>query len=180
MEYQIANYQSQAKKSISRPDSPIENRFLDDVLVDKIKALQDTIKHLEGQIANRREIRDYNIHRILLDSCYTGTKLLNLPLDPFDRDISKQRTTLEQQLGRLEKEKRDEDTALWKDVQLLYKDLAEAKREYQAIINRTRSIVPKRFYSVLKLDRKLREEAKPDENSPDFEKMVKTTLTRMP
>ena len=178
--YQNVNYHSQTDKSFSQMDHSIENKFLDDVLGDKLTSLQDTIKQLEGQIEKRKEIRDYNMQRILLDSCYTGTELLNLPLRHFDPIISKQRTTLEQQLAKLEKEKRDENTALWKDVQLLYKDLSEAKREYQSMAGKVHSLVPKKLYSAFGLSKKEKTEAKEPEDDPEFEKIVKSALTRMP
>ena len=135
-------------------NTSIENKFLDDVLGSKVKSLQDTIKRIEDQISRRHEIRDYNIHRILLDSCYTGSELLNLPLLLFVPEINKKRQFCEQQLAKLEKEKRDEDTALWKDVQMLTKELSEAREQYQSLASKVNSLMPKKSYFTLGQDDK--------------------------
>lgn len=87
---------------------------------------------------------------------------------------------MEQQLARLEKEKRDEDTSLWKDIQLLYKDLAEAKKEYQSMAGKVHSLVPKKLYPSFGLSKKDKTEAKKPEDDPEFEEIVKSALTRMP
>ena len=180
MEKQTKKGNNYASNPFYQAGSSIENKFLDDVLEDKVKSLQETITQLETQIDKRKEIRDYNMQRILLDSCYTGTELLNLPLRHFDPIISKQRSSLEQQLARLEKEKRDEDTSLWKDIQMLYKDLSEAKKEHQSMVGKVHSLVPKKLYSAFGLSKKEKTETKEPENDPEFDEIVKSSLTRMP
>lgn len=179
MEYQTGNNDKYQSSSLYQSNPSIENKFLDEVLEDKIKSLQETIKQIEAQIERRKKIKESNTYRIMTDSCAANSELLNLPEWIFQA-FDKKRLVLEQQLFRLKKEERDEDTALWKDIQLLHKDLAEAKKEYQTMLSKIQSLIPKKLYSLFGLVKKEKVESKGPENDPEFDKMVKSVLMRMP
>lgn len=179
MEDQTGGNDKYPSSSLYQSNPSIDNKFLDEVLEDKIKSLQETIKQIEAQIERRKEIKESNTYRIMTDSCAANTELLNLPEWVFP-EWDKKRLALEQQLLRLKKEERDEDTAGWKDIQTLHKDLAEAKKEYQSMRSKIQSLVPKKSYSAFGSVKKEKAESKEPENDPEFDTMVKSTLMRMP
>ena len=98
----------------------------------------------------------------------------------FDPLITKKRMSLDQQLARLEKERRDEDVSLWKDIQRPYQDLAEAQKKYQLLSSKSKSLVPKKFYQVLGLNSNKEAVAKKYENDPKYEEITNQAISRIP
>lgn len=95
---------------------------------DLARGSKDLITSLLSQ---RDELHAYNRYRIDLDQTACQNALLAIEDWPPGSVVDRRRSGLESQLLALEREKRAEDVACWRDKASLTRDLTEAVRDYR-------------------------------------------------
>ena len=118
------------------PDNNISHNFfnqdpLSQFLSDKRKFLNKSLDEVVALINEREQIKDSNIYQIDKDICKVHTKMFNLSWQRynFNFDTDKAYHKLQQLVMALNREKRSEDVACWKDVTQLKSYLRESLKE---------------------------------------------------
>jgi len=108
----------------------------------KREFLNKSLEEIAALIREREQIRDINIYQIDKDICKTRTQIFNLPWRRYEInfDIGKIHQTLQKQVVALNREKRLEEIACWRDVTRLKSDLRESLKE-QAQEKRKQSLL---------------------------------------
>jgi len=118
----------------SDPDSQEQGSgSIDDLFFDRTKSSKSLIAEITKELEEREELRKQNHLRIDYDVLKAQNYLLELKTVGSYLDISqvsRRRSTLEQQIFGLYRERRDQDTNSFRDKVWLTKDLLEALREY--------------------------------------------------
>lgn len=112
----------------SNDDDPI-----DDIFFDRTKSAKSLITTITKELEEREELRKKNLLRIDYDILKAQNYLLELKTlgGYFNlNQLSRRRSSLEQQIFNLYREKRDQDSNCFKDRIFLTKDLLTALREY--------------------------------------------------
>jgi len=113
---------------ISLVERPSQRRdLLDRFLQSKQTTLNRSIKDVVGLIYQREELKQRNLYELLMTECNIGTKLANTEVWDFGVNpvIDKRRAILEKELLDIDKERRKEEVAAWKDTLTLKSDLRE-------------------------------------------------------
>ena len=115
-----------------------ERDLVDDLLANKVEAMQQNIERIEYQIERREKLRKENQYGLDLAMMKCQTDLFECDLWPPGGNtmIEKRRSQLERELQDLDKEKRFEEVAGWRDRQMLLKELREAITDYEAAVRR--------------------------------------------
>lgn len=97
----------------------------------KREFLTKSLEEIVALIREREQIRDINIYQIDKDICKTRTQMFNLPWRRYEInfDLGKIHQTLQKQVVALNREKRLEEIACWRDVTRLKSDLRESLEE---------------------------------------------------
>ena len=118
------------------PDNNISyNIFKKDPLAQflssKREFLNKSLDEIVALINEREQIRDSNIYQIEKDICKVHTKMFNLSWQRYNInfDTNKEYHKLQQQVIMLNREKRAEDVACWKDLIHLKSDLRESLKD---------------------------------------------------
>jgi len=119
-------------------DEPIPERtIMDKVFSDKNKTLKATIKALFNEILSRERLSCGLLSKIDSDICKTDSYLEQIKtltrrqyLPELEIAFSRRKTQLEHQVIELEKEKRQEYVACWRDLISLKKYLLSALKDY--------------------------------------------------
>jgi len=115
---------------------------LSQFLSSKREFLNKSLDEIVSLINERGQIRENNIYQIEKDICKVHTKMFNLSWQRYNInfDTDKEYHKLQQQVIMLNREKRAEDVACWKDLIHLKSDLresfkdAEQEKRKQAIL----------------------------------------------
>ena len=91
-----------------------------------------SVDDILGLISERERLKYENMHKIDYESCQIKTRLFELDhwRRGFDPRLERTRVQIERELSALEREKRFEEVACWRDVTRLRSELREAVREY--------------------------------------------------
>jgi hypothetical protein len=120
-------------KLLAEPDP---HGFVTGLIADKSRFAKAAVQGLVSQIYERQEIKEHNLTKIDHDGCMVGTLLNELFIWGDARLSDKRRQTLDMVMFGLERERRAEEVACWRDISLLRKDLVEAMAEYAAAARR--------------------------------------------
>lgn len=106
----------------------------DRFLQDKTEGLQQRIDRIQDQLETRRQLREQNIYRIDLRMMKSKSKLFECYhwAPGSNQMIERRKSDLQKQLQQMEKEKRLEQVASWRDRQMLLKELRELTDDYRA------------------------------------------------
>jgi len=140
-------YQTGIEESLEKivlNDEPDPERgMIDRVFSDKSRTLKATIKAVFNEILTRERLDSILLNDINSDMCTTGSYLEQIKFltqRQYTPDLgialSRRRTQLESQVLDLEKEKRQEYLACWKDMAYLSKGLLSALKDYWNLSNR--------------------------------------------
>ena len=121
-----------------RPESDKAPDLAHDLLADKAHTLAGRIGHVAHQLAERTKLRDQNLYDIDLAMMKRKTELYRCELWPpgANKIIERRRSQLEKDLQQMEKEKRLEQVASWRDRQMLLKELRNTLDDYRAASRR--------------------------------------------
>jgi len=110
----------------SRPHDP-----LGPFLAAKREFWAKSVEDILGLISKRERIKYDNMHKIDYESCYMKTRLYELDhwRRGFDPQVERTRVQIEREMSSLEREKRFEEVACWRDTTRLRGELREALRE---------------------------------------------------
>ena len=140
----LANPDGRLEDSI--PESMVQTQRLEHsidpaefLLFSKSYFLRDKINWLQAQIKARNKLLDENLNKIESGVIYFDTKLMKHDdrwrnLMDLRADIA--RSALEKEISNLEREKRMEILACWKDTAALKEKLLDTIREYELAKNR--------------------------------------------
>jgi hypothetical protein len=100
---------------------------LDRFLQFRQSTLNRSIKDTVGLIYQREDLKQRNLYQLLMTECDIDTKLANTEVWDFGVNpvIDKRRAILEKELLDIDKERRKEEVAAWKDTLTLKGDLRE-------------------------------------------------------
>jgi len=134
----------QSLESIVLDEEPdIERGMVDKVFSDKSRTLKATIKALFNEILTREKLDSVLLDDIDSDALKTGSYLEQIhetTKRQYDFDLqmalSRRRTQLESRIIDLQKEKRQEYLACWKDLAYLSKGLLSVLKDYWNVSNR--------------------------------------------
>jgi len=100
-------------------------------LSSKRRFLNKSLDEIIELINEREQIRDNNFYQINKDICMTYTQMLKLSLHRYNINFGTDKVynTLKQQVVALNREKRAEEVACWKDVTHLKSYLRESLKE---------------------------------------------------
>ena len=100
-------------------------------LSSKREFLNKSLDEIVALINEREQIRNSNIYQIEKDICKVHTNMLNLPWQRYNINFDNDKVyhRLQQLVMALNREKRAEDVACWKDVTHLKSYLRESLRE---------------------------------------------------
>ena len=131
----------------STPLDVITNEFLqptstdplDQFLSHKRRFLAQSVEDILGLIYEREQLKYDNHQKIDFDSTKIGTRLFEVDYwrAGSNPNIDKVRSNLERELFAMEKEKRMEEVACWRDIARLRTDLREVMREVSQETRRT-------------------------------------------
>ncbi|MFC1552103.1 hypothetical protein ACFL6P_05995 [Candidatus Latescibacterota bacterium] len=109
------------------------------IMQDKTRIISTTARLLRHQIDARTNLMNDNIGNIDDKIVKCGGYLCQLEALPYfgNKMVEAQRTNLNNEITRLESEKRKEVVSSWGDKVRLYSDLMQSLGEYQNIIRRT-------------------------------------------
>jgi len=101
------------------------------ILSGKREFLNKSIEEIITLIKEREQLRDRNIYKIDIDICKINTVMLNLPGQRYSIDVDTDtiNDTLQKQVMTLNKEKRAEEVACWRDITRLKSDLKDSLKE---------------------------------------------------
>jgi len=90
-----------------------------------------SVEDILGRISEREHIRRENIYQVDYESCQMRTRLYQLDhwRRGFDPQVERIQVQIEREMSSLEREKRFEEVACWRDVTRLSGELREALRE---------------------------------------------------
>lgn len=125
-------------------DEPLPERgMIDRVFSDKSRTLKATVKAVFNEILTRERLDSVVLKDIDSDLCKTGSYLEQIRemtrrqyTPDLEIALSRRRTQLESRLMDLDKEKRQEYLACWKDLAYLSKGLLTALKDYWNLSNR--------------------------------------------
>lgn len=125
-------------------DEPVKARgAVEKIFSDKGKNLKATMKALFNEILLRERLNSHLLGRIDSDICKNGSYLEQIRFithrqytPDLEIAFSRRRTQLENQIFDLEKEKRQEYLACWKDMMFLKRYLLSAMKDYWTVSNR--------------------------------------------
>jgi len=140
-------YETGIEQSLERivlNDEPEPERgMIDRVFSDKSRTLKAGIKAIFNEILTRERLDSVLINDINSDLCKTGSYLEQIRFlteRQYTPDLgialSRRRTQLESRLIDLDKEKRQEYLACWKDLAYLSKGLLSSLKDYWNLSNR--------------------------------------------
>jgi hypothetical protein len=100
---------------------------LDRFLRYKQLTLNRSIRDVVGLIFQREHLKQRNLYQLLTTECDISTKLVNTDVWEFGVNpvIDKRRAILEKELLHIDKERRKEEIAAWKDTLTLKRDLRD-------------------------------------------------------
>lgn len=119
-----------------------ETSALERIFSDKTKTLKATVKALLDEIKLRENLNLHLLKKIDNDICSNNTQIMLLEKQKthyvFDHfiEIKKQKIKLEDNVLKLENEKRKEYLECWRDLMFLKKYLLVALKEYWDMVNR--------------------------------------------
>jgi len=149
--YQQKNYVQDSltqRQMLAEPEKPfgsyitnnsyIDNTSLtDNLLPDKSKSLKTLVGAINKEIDERLNMKEDIMTRIDIDIVKCDNYLLEIEgIVRYNPDIGKRRTSMEHEIFGMEREKRMEETACWRDLVFLKKDLFETLKEYWSAVNR--------------------------------------------
>ncbi len=146
------------RQMLAKPDlkfgntSYIDNTDLTESLLPEksksLKALVDVInKEVDDRLVMKEEIFSGIDTGILkCDNYLLETKNISTRYHP---DLGRRRTSIEHEIFGLEKEKRMEETACWRDLVFLKKDLFASLKEYWAAAHREKFLSEDSYMGVL-------------------------------
>ena len=117
-------------------NEPKDNESIDDLFFDRTKSAKSLIEEINKELEEREQLRKQNHLRIDYDVLKAQNYLLELKTVGNYLDISqvsRRRSTLEQQIFGLYRERRDQDSNCFRDKIWLTKDLLAALREYWGV-----------------------------------------------
>ena len=125
-------------ENIVLKEDPVQERtVMDKVFADKNRTLKATIKALFNEILSREKLSGGLLSKIDSDICKTDSYLEQIKmitrrqyLPDLEIAFSRRKTQLESQVIDLEKEKRQEYVACWRDLISLKKYLLSALKDY--------------------------------------------------
>lgn len=111
---------------------------IDDLLASKLEGLHQNIQHIRYQLDNREKLKKQNIYDIDKEMMKSKTELFECEnwMPGSNSLIERRRTDLEKQLQQMQKEKRLEQVASWRDQQRLLKDLRDIVDDYRNAFRR--------------------------------------------
>jgi hypothetical protein len=103
-----------------------------------------TVEDILGLVYEREQLKTANLRCIDYDSCYLKTRLFEIDSwrTGIDPQLDKTRGSIERDLLGLEREKRFEEVACWRDTTRLRTDLREALKEFQQEKNKESLLSP--------------------------------------
>lgn len=118
--------------------SHLDDSLTEGILPDKSKSLKALVEIINEEIDERLKIKDGILSRMEDDIVRCDNYLLEVKSIgiPYYFIASRRRTSIEHEIFALEREKRMEETACWRDLVFLKKDLFAALKEYWAAVNR--------------------------------------------
>lgn len=129
------------EKIILNAEPELAEGMADKVFTGKGKTLRATIKALFHQILTREKLNYVLLKQIDGDMCRAGTYLEDMrrfTARDYSRqftDLSRRRTQVEERIIGLEKEKRAEYLACWRDLAYLTKGTLSALKDYWSLRN---------------------------------------------
>jgi hypothetical protein len=111
---------------------------IDDLLASKLEGLHQNIQHIQYQLDNREKLKKQNIYDIDKEMMKSKTELFECEnwMPGSNSLIERRRTDLKKQLQQMQKEKRLEQVASWRDQQRLLKDLRDIVDDYRNAFRR--------------------------------------------
>jgi len=113
-------------------ETPPSSDPLDCFFSGKRDFIARSVEDILGMIYERESLKYENIEKIDYDFCKVHSRLF--PLEYWETgmhsEIDKTRTNIEKELVNLEREKRMEEVASWRDIARLRTDLREVMREF--------------------------------------------------
>ena len=105
---------------------------LDQFISGKKEFLAKSVEDILGLVYEREQLKYENFSKIDDESCKFGTQLLGLDqwYTGKNSNIDKWKSNLQRDLAALEKEKRFEEVACWRDTTRLRSELREAMKEF--------------------------------------------------
>ena len=113
-------------------DAPPSADPLDGFFAGKRDAIAGGVEDVLGLIYEREQLKYENLFKIDCDSCKVQGRLLPLEYwrPGINSEIDKVRTNIERELISLEREKRMEEVACWRDVARLRSELREVLQDF--------------------------------------------------
>ena len=111
---------------------------VDNLLASRLEGLQQNIQRIRYQLDRREELKRQNIYEIDREMMKRKTELFECEkwMPGTNKIIERRRGDLEKQLQQMQKEKRLEEVASWRDHQRLLKDLREIMDDYRDVFRR--------------------------------------------
>jgi hypothetical protein len=132
------------EKIVLNEEPEMERGVVDKVFSDKGRTLKATVKAFFNEILTRERLNSELLKRIDSDICKTDSYLDQIHFitkRQYTPDLpiafARRRTQLEGQVRELEKEKRQEYLACWKDLMFLKKYLLSALKDYWNLSHKT-------------------------------------------
>lgn len=146
------NYRFNGSENASKPSSSVIVPGFDaqadpvlGFLADKIRIVEASIRQVVEELDERQKLQESTIAAIDKESCVFKERLFQVAphgSSPFTVGDSRRRASIESEIAALEKEKRHEKTAAFKDVASLKKELRELIREYLEEKRKERAMRP--------------------------------------
>ena len=139
--------------TVGDPENPQEREHranrtdsLEGLLMEKVRCLSDILSQIAYDIEQRTLLSHHIIGHIYRHYCYVKTGLLELYQWQLgtSRSVEQRRTGIEQQLGTLIQEKRQEQVRCWQDIAQLKKEFRQWLKQYCDVVQRVRIILPNR------------------------------------
>ncbi len=109
-----------------------EDGALADFFSARKEFLGKSVEHILSQIYERENLTSEHKYQIDIESCRAKTRLFEVDdwLPGLNQNVDKVRSNAEKDLAGMEREKRMEETACWRDVSRLREQLQETMKEW--------------------------------------------------
>lgn len=142
-QFYSTGFEDSLENIVFKEEPQKEKSVIEKVFSDKNRTLKATVKALFNEILLRERLNSELLSRIDSDMCKPGSylsqvkRILKRQYTPdLEIAFSRRRTNLEKQVQELEKEKRQEYLACWKDLMFLRKYLLSALKDYWTLSGR--------------------------------------------
>ena len=127
------SYSEISVPTLSGIERDVRQDPLNAFLSGKLRIIEHTIRQITDEITKRELLQEITLDAIDNEMCRLRTALFaTAPYgdSPFTLGDPRRRAALEKEIASLQAEKRSEETAAWKDIAGLKKELREVLREY--------------------------------------------------